>query len=228
MSALSHDEIERIVTAALTGDRAAESRMLAALRPGVLSVLRYGAFHRWIDAEDLTQETLHIVVERVRAATIDDPRKVFAFAAATARNLALNAARKMLRQQTVVDSELIDELAQNLGMEQSDLSDSDDRHLAQAVVALLDELPAERDRQLLMRFYLDGIDKQVLCRELGLSPRHFDRVLLRARTRLRVIIERRAPHLALVPRVTAILLPVGISFTFLGESFWLLVTQLTQ
>jgi hypothetical protein len=24
------------------------------------------------------------------------------------------------------------------------------------------------------------------------------------------------------------LLPVGISFTFLGESFWLLVTQLTQ
>ena len=107
--------------------------MLVALRPGVLAVLRFGAFHRWIDAEDLTQETLHIVVERVRARTIDDPRKVFAFAAATARNLALNAARKMLRQQTVVDSELVDELAQNLEMEQSDLSDSDDRHLAQAV-----------------------------------------------------------------------------------------------
>ena len=104
--------------------------MLVALRPGVLSVLRFGAFHRWIDPEDLTQETLHIVVERVRAATIDDPRKVFAFAAATARNLALNAARKMLRQQTVVDSELIDELAQNIEMEQSDLSESDDRHLA--------------------------------------------------------------------------------------------------
>ncbi len=87
------------------------------------------------------------MVERVRARTIDDPRKVFAFAAATARNLALNAARKMLRQQTVVDSELVDELAQNLEMEQSDLSDSDDRHLAQAVAALLDELPTERDRQ---------------------------------------------------------------------------------
>ena len=98
--------------------------MLVALRPGVLAVLRFGAFHRWIDAEDLTQETLHIVVERVRARTIDDPRKVFAFAAATARNLALNAARKMLRQQTVVDSDLVDELAQNLEIEQSDLSDS--------------------------------------------------------------------------------------------------------
>ena len=67
MSALPTEEIERIVTAGLTGDRAAESRMLEALRPGVLAVLRFGAFHRWIDQEDLTQETLHIVVERVRA-----------------------------------------------------------------------------------------------------------------------------------------------------------------
>jgi RNA polymerase sigma-70 factor (ECF subfamily) len=219
MSPLGADEIARIVTEALTGDRPAESRMLQALRPGVLAVLRFGAFHRFIDAEDLTQETLHIVVERVRARTIDDPRKVFAFAAATARNLALNAARKMLRQQTVVDSELVDELAQNLEMEQGELSESDDRHLAQAVADLLDELPTERDRQLLTRFYLDGIDKQQLCRDLGLSPKHFDRVLMRARSRLRTIIERRAPHLALFPRITAILLPLAMSFTFWVRHF---------
>lgn len=214
MSATSADEIEKIVAAALTGDRQAESRMVIALRPGVLAVLRYGAFHRWIDAEDLTQETLQVVVERVRARTIDDPRKVFAFAAATARNMALNSARKVLRQQTVVDSELVDELAQNLEMEPSELSESDDRHLAQAVMALLDELPTERDRQVLIRFYLDGNDKQQLCRELGLSPKHFDRVLMRARSRLRTIIERRAPHLALYPRITSVLLPLAISFTF--------------
>jgi RNA polymerase sigma factor (sigma-70 family) len=219
MSALPAEEIERIVAEALTGDRRAESRMLQALRPGVLAVLRFGAFHRFIDAEDLAQETLHIVVERVRARSIDDPRKVFAFAAATARNLALNAARKMLRQQTVVDSELVDELAQNMEMEQSDLSDSDDKHLAQAVAQLIEELPTERDRQLLMRFYLDGTDKQQLCHELGLSPKHFDRVLMRARSRLRTIVERRAPHLALFPRISAIFLPLAISFTFWVRHF---------
>jgi RNA polymerase sigma-70 factor (ECF subfamily) len=219
MNTVAVEQIERIVAAALTGDRGAESQMLVALRPGVLAVLRFGAFHRWIDAEDLTQETLHIVVERVRAKTIDDPRKVFAFAAATARNLALNAARKMLRQQTVVDSELVDELAQNLEMEHSELSDSDDRHLAQAVAELLEELPTERDRRLLTRFYLDGSDKQMLCRELGLSPKHFDRVLMRARGRLRTIIERRAPHLALFPRITSFLLPLAISFTFWVRDF---------
>jgi RNA polymerase sigma factor (sigma-70 family) len=219
MSAVPADEIERIVAAALTGDKHAESRMLVVLRPGVLAVLRYGAFHRWVDAEDLTQETLHIVVERVRARTIDDPRKVFSFAASTARNLALNAARKALRQQTVVDSDLVDELAQNLEMEQSDLSDSDDRQLAEAVVAVLEELPTERDRLVLMRFYLDGVDKQVLCRELGLSPKHFDRVLMRARSRLRTIIERRAPHLALFPRITSFLLVLGTTFTFWVRHF---------
>src|SRR5688572_15587739 len=133
MSSPSVDEIESIVSAALGGDKKAESRMLVALRPGVLAVLRFGAFHRWIDAEDLTQETLQVVVERVRARTIDDPRKVFAFAAATARNMALNAARKMLRQQTVVDSDLVDELAQNMESEPGDLSEADDRQLAQAV-----------------------------------------------------------------------------------------------
>jgi RNA polymerase sigma factor (sigma-70 family) len=216
---LPAEEIERIVLAALAGDQKAETRMLIALRPGVLAVLRFGAFHRWIDTEDLTQETLHIVVERVRTRTLDDPRRVFAFAAATARNLALNAARKMLRQQTVVDSELVDELAQNLEMEQSDLSDSDDRQLASAVAQLLGDLPTERDRQLLIRFYLDGADKQQLCRDLGLSPKHFDRVLMRARTRLRAIIERRAPHLALLPRITSILLPLAISFTFWVRHF---------
>ena len=219
MSAISSEEIEKIVAAALIGDRQAESRMLVALRPGVLAVLRFGAFHRWIDAEDLTQETLQVVVERVRARTIDDPRKVFAFAAATARNLALNAARKVLRQQTVVDSELVDELAQNMEMEQSDLSEQDDRQLAEAVAALLEELPTERDRQLLMRFYLDGTDKQQLCRELGLSPKHFDRVLMRARSRLRTIIERRAPHLALLPRTLSIFLALATTFTFWVRHF---------
>jgi RNA polymerase sigma-70 factor (ECF subfamily) len=219
VSGTSAEQIERTVAAALSGDRAAESRMLIALRPGVLAVLRFGAFHRWVDAEDLTQETLQIVVERVRARTIDDPRKVFAFAAATARNLALNAARKVLRQQTVFDSDLVDEIAQNLEMEQNELSDADDRHLAQAVMTLLDELPTARDRQVLIRFYLDGADKQTLCRELGLSPKHFDRVLMRARGRLRTIIERRAPHLALFPRITSILLAFALSFTFWVRDF---------
>jgi len=80
-------------------------------------------------------------------------------------------------------------------------------------------LPTERDRQLLTRFYLDGIDKQQLCHDLGLSPKHFDRVLMRARSRLRTIIERRAPHLAFFPRILSILLPLMMSFTIWVRHF---------
>ncbi len=175
--------------------------MLAALGPGVLAVLRFGAFHRWVDAEDLTQETLKIVIARVRNQTFDDPRKIYAFAAATARNLALNAARKVLHSKQAVDSDLVNELAQTLEAEQSDLRSTYDRRLAQAVESLLEELPNERDRQLLTRFYLDGIDKRVLCRDLGLSPKHFDRVIMRARTRMRAFIERRMqPTVGAQPR----------------------------
>ena len=85
--------------------------------------------------------------------------------------------------------------------------------------ALLDELPTERDRLLLMRFYLDGVDKQQLCREIGLSPKHFDRVLMRARGRLRTIIERKAPHLALFPRAISIFLALAMTFTFWVRDF---------
>jgi RNA polymerase sigma factor (sigma-70 family) len=219
VSAPPAEEIERIVAAALAGDKRAESAMLQALRPGVLAVLRFGAFYRWIDAEDIAQEALQVVADRVRARTIDDPKKLFAFAASTARNMALNSARKALRQQTVVDSELVEEIAQNTPLEQNDFNESDDRHLAQAVAALLDELPTERDRRLLIRFYIDGVDKQQLCRELGLTPNHFDRVLLRARSRLRTIVERRAPHLALFPRITMFLLSIATSFTFWVRDF---------
>ena len=49
MSAPNTGEIERIVAAAIGGDRHAESQMLIALRPGVLAVLRFGAFHRWVE-----------------------------------------------------------------------------------------------------------------------------------------------------------------------------------
>ena len=51
------------------------------------------------------------------------------------------------------------------------------------------------------------------------SAQFFDRVLMRARTRLRTIIERRAPHLALFPRISAFLLPLAISFTFWVRDF---------
>jgi RNA polymerase sigma-70 factor, ECF subfamily len=58
----------------------------------------------------------------------------------------------------------------------------------QAARRVLNELPTRRDRELLIRFYLNDEDKDAICSELGLSREHFNRVIFRARNRFRELL----------------------------------------
>jgi RNA polymerase sigma-70 factor (ECF subfamily) len=72
-----------------------------------------------------------------------------------------------------------------------DPSDAAERDQHAGVVRkLLDELSQPRDRQVLIRFYLDEADKREICAELDLSEEHFNRVLFRAKQRLREVLRR--------------------------------------
>ncbi|HEY2591447.1 MAG TPA: hypothetical protein VGI35_07635, partial [Steroidobacteraceae bacterium] len=51
------------------------------------------------------------------------------------------------------------------------------------------EMGSERDRGVLVRFYLEEDDKETICRDLQLTPLQFDKVLHRARRRLRTLLE---------------------------------------
>jgi DNA-directed RNA polymerase specialized sigma24 family protein len=62
---------------------------------------------------------------------------------------------------------------------------------ATAARRMLEEMPVARDREVLVRFYLDDEDKGKICRELKLSEDHFNRVIFRARNRFRELVERR-------------------------------------
>jgi RNA polymerase sigma-70 factor, ECF subfamily len=204
-------DLEQLTRLAMAGDRAAEDALITKLRPGVVAVLKHGHFRHWIEPEDLAQEALSVLVARIRSGRLQSPDKVPAFVAQTARKMAINAVRKLARQQTVVDSDLVDETALNMSI---DAGDSDDEQLAQAVVKLLDEMPNERDRYLLVRFYVDGIDKPTLCRELKVTSAHFDRLLFRARSRFRELLGRELPDFGVLARLTSIVLP----FAFLALS----------
>jgi len=46
-------------------------------------------------------------------------------------------------------------------------------------------MPVARDRNVLVRYFLSEEDKGEICSALGLSSEHFDRVLHRARRRLK-------------------------------------------
>jgi RNA polymerase sigma-70 factor (ECF subfamily) len=61
---------------------------------------------------------------------------------------------------------------------------------AAIVRRILDELRSSRDRDVLYRFYLAEQDKEQICRELGLTSLHFNRVLFRARERYKELYEK--------------------------------------
>jgi RNA polymerase sigma-70 factor (ECF subfamily) len=61
---------------------------------------------------------------------------------------------------------------------------------------VLAELPSERDRQVLFRFYLAEEDKDQICKDLGLSSLHFNRVVFRARERYRDLYLKKTPSSA--------------------------------
>jgi RNA polymerase sigma-70 factor, ECF subfamily len=61
---------------------------------------------------------------------------------------------------------------------------------AAAARRMLDEMVA-RDREILVRFYLEDEDRALICRDLRLSEEHFNRVIFRARNRFRQLLERR-------------------------------------
>ena len=64
--------------------------------------------------------------------------------------------------------------------------------LCRHVRILLDELKQERDRQILERFYVKEQEKEEICRKIGVDGSHFNRVLYRARQRLRDLLLRQA------------------------------------
>jgi RNA polymerase sigma-70 factor (ECF subfamily) len=170
------------------GDRTAEAELVRQFEPGLRVILRRRTGGDRGLLQDLVQETLLIVLQRLRGAGIDDPHKLAAFAAQTARNLAIASLRKAERQKTDVDSE-----ATHRNADPGNHVDerAADHEAALAVRALLRELPHPRDRLMLKRFYLDDDDKEVICRDFELNEAAFNQALSRARRRFRRILEER-------------------------------------
>ncbi|TDR41612.1 RNA polymerase sigma factor (sigma-70 family) [Tahibacter aquaticus] len=138
-------------------------------------------------ALDLTQETFLIVFERLRGDGIDDPDRLAGFLRQTAINLAIGEQRKLNRRRTESDNQSIASAIDETAGPAAQL----EREQAGGMVRrLIGELPMQRDRELLWRYYVLGHDKDRLCRDFSLGVEHFDRVLHRARGRLRELVEK--------------------------------------
>ena len=170
------------------GDADAESELVARFSRGLLLMLRRLARNPAL-ADDLHQETLALVIEKIRRGEVREPDKLAAFIRSTARNLFIADRRKEARYRA------LDEDEEKPGPALADRGPAPlDRVVAEEearqVQRLLSELRYDRDRQLLLRFYLADESKEELCADLEIEPERFNQVLFRARERLRELWDR--------------------------------------
>ena len=161
---------------------------LLQLRGGVLCVLNCMVQEPAL-AEDLCNETFRIVLERLRREPLEEPTKLAAYLAQTARSLAMADRRKTSRRQTITGEQYAIDHVADEGADPSLALESQTR--AKAMRKVLEEMPNVRDRQLLVRFYLNDEDRVDICRDLNLTEVHFNRVIFRARERFRVLLDKR-------------------------------------
>jgi RNA polymerase sigma-70 factor, ECF subfamily len=136
-------------------------------------------------ARDVCQEALVILLRRLRTLGLEDPSGLEAFAAQTARNLVIAARRKNQRQRTATDLDALASLPDPRPLVPEVLASG---RLGTLVRRLLAELPGDRDRTVLIRFYLREDDKSEICRDLNLTDLGFNQVIFRARNRLRQLL----------------------------------------
>ncbi len=166
------------------GDTAAEGALVRHFSRGLLLML----VNRSGDTElaaDLHQETFIVVLNRLRSDGIENPAQIKPFIWATANNLFINEYRKQKRRNTWTDSDRFN-FMEDSGADI--LSQMESEQSADVVREALQSLPVERDREVLYRYFISGEEKTRICSDLALDPHHFDRVVYRAKQRLKQIL----------------------------------------
>jgi RNA polymerase sigma-70 factor (ECF subfamily) len=180
---LSYAELAHRICA---GDSRAEGDLASRLTRGITQII-VRLTGNFAVAEELCQETLLIVLARLRTRELENPDKLPAFAAQIARNLVIAERRKERRRKTDTDNEVIDSIA---AAEPGQEDDAQRESAAAAIGQVLREMRSARDRLLLVRYYLRDDDKRDICRDLNLSEPSFNVVLFRARSRFLELLEK--------------------------------------
>lgn len=177
------EQASALVCRIQAGDAVAESELFERYSRSVRLILlkRTGSPQL---ASDLCQDTFVVTLTKLRAGDLKNPASLAAFIRQTAVNISIDHFRREKRY-----------IHQDDGIISLHHSHRDnkareiDSETTRAVLEdTLDRLAVSRDREILRRFYLADHDKVDICRDLNLSSTHFDRVLYRAKKRMRELI----------------------------------------
>ncbi len=185
---MAHPDADMVAPAAAAPpgmDRAAIEALIARHYAGLRLLIQ----RRVGDAEaaaDILNQAACTTWEKWQAGQVSRPEEIGGYIFQVAMNLLRNRRRSVAdRADRRVDSEVLGHLPAD--------SAATDRWLEKKIAArvkdVLQELGAPRDREILVRFYLQEEEKDSICRDLALAPDQFDKVLHRARARLKELLE---------------------------------------
>lgn len=195
LKSLSHGQVsvhvrfetpEQIAIAISQGCQEAEAVLLDRYYRTVLFMLKKRLNDDAL-ALDICQETFQVMIEKLRVHQLDQPKKLAAFVQQTAINLAIAENRKVQRRRTSADTDQVEALSMP---DDDPVSLIASERAASAVDQLIQEMHNKRDKQLLRLYYIDEWEKDAICQHLDLGYRHFDRVISRARSRFRDLVDK--------------------------------------
>ena len=179
-----HGEAEiaaSLVARIRAGDAEAEHTLVERYRRGIHYQLRKMTTNHAL-CEDLSQDTLCLVLEKVRAGEVREPRHLSSYIRNTARNVYIADYRKKNRRGELGHPVPGDDLVDKSPDPQAN---AERAQVAGLVHAVIEQMSTERDRLILYRFYVLQEDKTSVCSYLQIDPELFNRVLYRARRRFK-------------------------------------------
>lgn len=181
VSVSKETELTELVKRIIAGDSAAEEEVVRRYQQGVAIIIDQIVRSRPV-TEDVSQDTFKIVLAKVRRGDLREPERLSGFVSGVARNAAIDYIRRTRRlknQESIGDAEQIPDPAP------SQLEQILKQERAAVVRQLINELKKERDRALLLRYYIAEEDKDTICADLGLTRAQFNNVIFRATARFR-------------------------------------------
>lgn len=137
-------------------------------------------------AQDLLNEAVVIALEHVRSGRLGAVERVAGYVFTITMNLLRNHQRNMNNRhdlRTAADG--LPSLGQDTDV------DLDQQRIKELVRRVIDSLDTARDREIVRRYYLNEEHKDGICAALGVSSPNFDKIVFRARQRLKALLESR-------------------------------------
>ncbi len=166
------------------GDRHASNEFVQINYRWLLFIIRK-KFSQSNNHEDIVQDSFMLVINKLQQGKIRKTQAILGFLRTTAINIGFEYLRKDKKFTSAIDQEYLDVIED---AKEDILSTIIWNDKVKYVKQVMSELKVKRDKDILTKFYFEDQSKTNICKTLELSSEHFDRVLYRAKQRLKQLI----------------------------------------